>query len=90
MMPNTRSTGTVLVNLGKPTPYAVGSFVAEFDRRGIPYWDLTPFFQEEARRGKCLFFEVDGHPNLQGSRLIAKALLHYLRSRSNQYGSSAH
>ncbi len=72
--------------LGKPAPHPLGPFRAELQKRGIPYLDLTPFFQEEARRGECIFFEVDGHPNVRGAQLIAKVLVDSLRNKASLYG----
>jgi lysophospholipase L1-like esterase len=68
--------------LDEPVPPAVAPFVAAFDAAGIPYLDLTPPLQAHARRGERLFFEVDGHPNEAGYRLIAEVVLDYLRSNS--------
>ena len=49
-------------------------------RPDLPYLDLTPDFQARAREGERLFFEVDGHPNAAGYRLIAEVVLDHLRS----------
>jgi hypothetical protein len=77
---------------GKRVPLLLEPFRAELEKRGIPHLDLTPFFQEEARRGECVFFEVDGHPNVRGEQLIAKVLADSLKhldaaSRDHDRGS---
>jgi hypothetical protein len=63
----------------KPPP-ATAPFAARFEEDGIPYLDLTPPFRAKAREGARLFFEVDGHPNEAGCRLIAEVVLDHLRS----------
>lgn len=71
--------------LGEPAPAGVAPFAEALERRGIPYLDLTPHFQERARRDEKLFFEVDGHPNAAGNRLIAAVLLEHLRKNAAAY-----
>jgi hypothetical protein len=60
--------------LGEPCPSLVEPFTVELARRGIPHLDLTPHFQERARSGEALFFEVDGHPNEAGNQLTAQVV----------------
>jgi hypothetical protein len=67
---------------GKRVPALLEPFRAELETRGIPHLDVTPFFQEEARRGECVFFEVDGHPNVRGEQLIARVVGDTLRNRA--------
>jgi len=71
--------------LGEPAPRGVAPFVEALERRGIPYLDLTPHFQERAGRDEKLFFEVDGHPNAAGNRLIAAVVLEHLRKNAAGY-----
>ena len=66
--------------LDEQPPPATAPFAAHFDATGLPYLDLTPDFQARAREGERLFFEVDGHPNAAGYRLIAEVVLDHLRS----------
>jgi hypothetical protein len=68
--------------LGEPSPRLVEAFAVELGRRGIPYLDLTPHFQEQARAGEALFYEIDGHPNEAGNRLIAEVMYHRLSEDS--------
>jgi hypothetical protein len=68
----------------EPSP-AISSFVKEFEATGIPYLDLTPGFQARARLQERLFFEVDGHPNAAGYRLMADLILDHLRSDPDRY-----
>ena len=68
---------------GKRVPLLLEPFRAELEKRDIPHLDLTPFFQQEARRGECVFYEVDGHPNIRGEQLIAKVLADTLRNRAD-------
>ncbi len=72
--------------LGKATPRLVAPFAEELHERGIPFLDLTPHFQERARAGEKLFFEVDGHPNAAGNRMIAAVLLEHLSGNPGRYG----
>ena len=65
--------------LDQEPPPATAPFAARFEQDGLPYLDLTPPFQAAAREGERLFFEVDGHPNAAGYRLIAEVVLDHLR-----------
>jgi lysophospholipase L1-like esterase len=62
------------------SPPATAPFAAQFEEDGRPYLDLTSYFQARARQGERLFFEIDGHPNAAGYRLIAEVVLDHLRS----------
>jgi hypothetical protein len=53
--------------------------------QGIAYLDVTAAFQQCARAGKRLFFEVDGHINTQGHRLLAQEVLAHLRQNAAVY-----
>lgn len=61
---------------------------AALDARGIPYLDLLPAYREHAEAGIQLFFEVDGHPNLEGYRLTAREVAAHLRHNAEAYGLS--
>jgi lysophospholipase L1-like esterase len=60
-------------------PPGTAPFAVQFEADGLPYLDLTPYFQARAREGERLFFEVDGHPNAAGYRLVAEVVLDDLR-----------
>jgi lysophospholipase L1-like esterase len=66
--------------LDERMPPATAPFAAHFGATGLPFLDLTPGFQARAREGERLFFEVDGHPNAAGYRLIAEVVLDHLRN----------
>jgi lysophospholipase L1-like esterase len=74
--------------LDEQPPPTTAPFAAHFGATGLPYLDLTPDFQARAREGERLFFEVDGHPNAAGYRLIAEVVLDHLR-RTPQASSLA-
>lgn len=59
---------------------------AALDASGIPYLDLLPAYRERAAAGAQLFFEVDGHPNLEGYRLTAREVAAHLRRNAEAYG----
>jgi lysophospholipase L1-like esterase len=65
--------------VGEEPPPATAPFAAQFEEDGLPYLDLKPYFQARAREGERLFFEVDGHPNAAGYRLVAEVVLDHLR-----------
>jgi lysophospholipase L1-like esterase len=69
----------------EPPPAPITPFLVAFDEAGIPYLDLTPPLQARARQGERLFFEVDGHPNVAGYRLIGEVVLEHLRSDPGRY-----
>jgi lysophospholipase L1-like esterase len=65
--------------LDENPPPGTAPFATYFAQAGIPYIDLAPHFQAAAREGRKLFFEVDGHPNAAGYRLMAEVVLEHLR-----------
>ena len=71
--------------LGEKPPPATAPFAARFNALGVPYLDLTPGFRASARQGERLFFEVDGHPNAAGYRLVADLVLAHLRDSPARY-----
>jgi len=68
-----------LPRIGEPAPPLVEAFRAALDRRGIPFLDLTPELQAHARDAAPLFYEIDGHPNADGYRLIARVVADRLK-----------
>lgn len=54
--------------------------------RGIEYIDLLPVFRRQALDGAKLFFEVDGHPNAAGYRLIADEIIDHIEANASEYG----
>jgi lysophospholipase L1-like esterase len=74
--------------LDKPAPALIEKFRPELEAQHIPYLDLTPYFQARARAAGPLFFEIDGHPNVDGYRLIADVVLDYLNEHGAAFGLS--
>jgi lysophospholipase L1-like esterase len=72
--------------LDKPAPALIENLRPALEAQHIPYIDLTPDFQARARAARPLFFEVDGHPNAEGYRLIADVVLNYLNEHGAAYG----
>jgi len=72
--------------LGERAADLAAPFIPELDRRGIAYLDLGPYFRQQAAAGEALFWEVDGHPNERGYRLIAEVVLSHLRANATSYG----
>ncbi|HET6468640.1 MAG TPA: SGNH/GDSL hydrolase family protein [Geminicoccaceae bacterium] len=60
--------------VGESAPDPLPAFAAELERQGISFLDLTPPLQTEALE-RAVYFEVDGHPNALGYRIIADAVL---------------
>jgi lysophospholipase L1-like esterase len=75
-----------LPRIGEPAPPLVKVLRAGLDRRGIPYLDLTPDLQAHAGDAAPLFFEIDGHPNADGYRLIARVVADRLQELGPSLG----
>jgi lysophospholipase L1-like esterase len=71
--------------LGKPVADLSAPLRVALDAHGIAYLDLTAAFEQCARAGNRLFFEVDGHANKQGNQLIAQAVLAHLSAHAPVY-----
>ena len=56
------------------------------DEAGIPCIDMTGPFREWAAKGKQLYFQVDGHPNALGNRVVADTVAEYLRANAQTIG----
>ncbi len=67
-------------------PQVLAPIAQALRERGVPVLDLTVPLQDEARKGRKLFFEVDGHPNAAGYRVIAEAVLSHLQQHAQEYG----
>jgi lysophospholipase L1-like esterase len=46
---------------------------------GLQCLDLTPTFQEQAQKGRLLYFRMDRHMNAEGHRLAAQRIFEYLK-----------
>lgn len=66
----------------KPVPPETEPFANAFGKLGISYLDLTePLRAAASTEGsKPLYFDIDGHPNAQGSKVIAEAVTAYLQA----------
>lgn len=53
---------------------------------GMAVIDLSEPLRKRAARGEQLFFEVDGHPNALGNRVIAEVVIQYLRTHAQALG----
>jgi lysophospholipase L1-like esterase len=71
--------------LGEPTPDPGAPIREALDSRGIEFLDLTPAFRQQAQVGQRLFFEIDGHLNRAGYRLIASEVLQHLKKNAATY-----
>lgn len=61
----------------------------QLERRGIVVLDLGEILRAEASpRGPALYFEVDGHPNLEGQAIIAEAVAAWLENVVLEPGSA--
>jgi hypothetical protein len=78
--------GVYLPLLGQKAARAVPAFIPELQRRGIAYLDVSVPLQASAREGRTLYFELDGHANAAGNRVIAEAVLRYLREHGSDLG----
>jgi lysophospholipase L1-like esterase len=71
--------------LSKPVADLSAPLRLALDAQGIAYLDVTAAFQQCARTGERLFFEVDGHINKQGHRLLAQEVLAHLSKKAMVY-----
>jgi hypothetical protein len=74
--------------LGDTPPELVQPFITELRALGMDMLDLTPVFRRHARAGERLYFDVDGHINLAGNRVLSDTLLQHLRAGGDAYGLS--
>ncbi|HHT9119422.1 MAG TPA: SGNH/GDSL hydrolase family protein [Candidatus Hypogeohydataceae bacterium YC41] len=51
------------------------------EEQGITCLDLTPAFQEHAKKGEQLYYTEDGHWNKEGNHLAAEAILDFLKQQ---------
>jgi acetyltransferase AlgX (SGNH hydrolase-like protein) len=72
---------------GKPTPQLTSRWVTALRGLGVDVLDLTGALREHAG-GSPLFYEVDGHVNPAGHRVIVEAVMQYLRRRRGEFGLS--
>ena len=72
--------------LGKPAVDPGAALHLALDQQGIDTLDLTNAFRQHAQAGERLFFEVDGHPNQYGYKLIAQEVLAHLKQHATTYG----
>ncbi len=75
-----------LPRIGEPAPPLAASLKEALVKRGIDTLDLTPDLQAHAREAAPLFYEVDGHPNANGYRLIARLVADHLKEFDLSYG----
>ena len=65
--------------LGETVPDPNMHLIEALTQLGIDYLDLTPVFQEKAKAGEVLFFQIDTHPNRKGYALIAQEILNRIK-----------
>jgi lysophospholipase L1-like esterase len=75
-----------LPRTGQPAPPLASSLKAALAKRGIDTLDLTPPLQAHASDPAPLFYEIDGHPNANGYRLIARLVVDHLKEFAQSYG----
>ncbi len=75
-----------LPRAGQPAPPLAASLKEGLAERGIDTLDLTPDLQAHARDAAPLFYEIDGHPNANGYRLIARLVADRLKQLELSYG----
>ena len=73
---------------GESAPRLVARWLPELRQIGSPVLDLTDALQARPG-GPPLFFEIDGHANVEGNRVLAAAVLDYLRGHAAELGLSS-
>ncbi|HKU60911.1 MAG TPA: hypothetical protein VJQ44_06805 [Gemmatimonadales bacterium] len=68
-----------------PVPPMTADWVGALRARGLECLDLTGPLREHAV-GPPLYYEVDGHANAAGNRVIAQAIQSYLRAHQAELG----
>lgn len=68
--------------LGEPAPDAISPFVTALEQNGVEYIDLRPTMRAHARAGERLYFEIDGHANRKGYRVIADTVATWIAERT--------
>ncbi len=63
---------------GIDTPTPTAPFAELCAERNWDHLDLTPILAAGAAREERLYFEIDGHPNVRGNRVIADAVLAWM------------
>ncbi len=74
-----------LPRLGETASDPADALRMAIEQLGMDYVDTTATFQQRAQAGEQLFFEIDGHPNRQGYRLIAHDVLAYLKREAARF-----
>ena len=66
---------------GEPFPSLSHPLQEVLEDEGVSCLSLTQEFRRQAETGRKLYFEIDGHPNELGNRVIADFLTEYLRNK---------
>jgi lysophospholipase L1-like esterase len=70
----------------KPAPALIETFRPALEAQRIPFLDLTPYLRSRTREIGPVFYEVDGHPNVAGYKVIADVVVDYLNEHGAAYG----
>ena len=73
--------GVYLPLHGEPFPTLTQPLQEVLEDEGITCLSLIQEFRTQAVAGKKLYFEIDGHPNELGNRVIADVLAEYLKNK---------
>jgi hypothetical protein len=71
---------------GVQFPSLVEPMKTPLEAEGITCIDLTDRFRERAAMGKKVFFRIDGHPNILGNRIVARAVTGHLQRNAARIG----
>ena len=64
-------------------------FEKEMNKLEIPIFNSVDYLRNEAKKGKKLYFTIDGHFNEAGHKELAEAIIQYLKQYFGQFAKGS-